>query len=78
MTMLSFSDMPTFAVGLILKHFSCTLLLNQFGPFSNSWHVAVNSDVKHTMHPESPLLTWNPSSLRGAILVHPGPRLLVN
>jgi hypothetical protein len=33
-----------------LKHFSCTLLLNQFGPFSNSWHVAVNSDVKHTMH----------------------------
>jgi hypothetical protein len=25
-------------------------LLNQFGPFSNSWHVAVNSDVKHTMH----------------------------
>jgi hypothetical protein len=25
-------------------------LLNQFGPFSDSWHVAVNSDVKHTMH----------------------------
>ncbi len=26
------------------------LLLNQFGRFSDSWHVAVNSDVKHTMH----------------------------
>jgi hypothetical protein len=25
-------------------------LLNQFGPYSDSWHVAVNSDVKHTMH----------------------------
>jgi hypothetical protein len=25
-------------------------LLNQFGPFSDSWHVAVNSDVKYTMH----------------------------
>ncbi len=25
-------------------------LLNQFGPFSDSWHVAVNSDIKHTMH----------------------------
>jgi hypothetical protein len=25
-------------------------LLNQFGPFSNNWHVAVNSDIKHTMH----------------------------
>ncbi len=25
-------------------------LLNQFGSFSNSWHVAVNFDVKHTMH----------------------------
>jgi hypothetical protein len=25
-------------------------LLNQFGHFSDSWHVAVNSDVKHTMH----------------------------
>jgi hypothetical protein len=25
-------------------------LLNQFGPFSNSWPVNVNSDVKHTMH----------------------------
>jgi hypothetical protein len=25
-------------------------LLNQFGTFSDSWHVAVNSDVKHTMH----------------------------
>jgi hypothetical protein len=24
-------------------------LLNQFGLFSDSWHVAVNSDVKHTM-----------------------------
>jgi hypothetical protein len=24
-------------------------LLNQFGPFSNCWHVAVNSDVKQTM-----------------------------
>ncbi len=28
--------------------------------------------------PECLLLTWNPSSLRGAILVHPGPRLHVN
>ncbi len=28
--------------------------------------------------PESLSLTWNPSFLRGAILVHPGPRLLVN
>jgi hypothetical protein len=25
-------------------------LLNWFGPYSDSWHVAVNSDVKHTMH----------------------------
>jgi hypothetical protein len=25
-------------------------LLNQFGHFSYNWHVAVNSDVKHTMH----------------------------
>jgi hypothetical protein len=25
-------------------------LLNQFGHFSDSWHVAVNSDVKHTIH----------------------------
>ncbi len=25
-------------------------LLNQFGPFSNSWLVTVNSKVKHTMH----------------------------
>ncbi len=25
-------------------------LLNQFGPLSDSWHVAVNSDIKHTMH----------------------------
>jgi hypothetical protein len=25
-------------------------LLNQFGPFSDSWHVAVNSDGKHTNH----------------------------
>ncbi len=24
-------------------------LLNQFGPFGNNWHVAVNSDIKHTM-----------------------------
>ncbi len=30
------------------------------------------------LSPESLLLTWNPSSLRGAILVRPGPRLLVN
>jgi hypothetical protein len=30
------------------------------------------------LSPESLLLSWNPSSLRGAILVHPGPRLLVN
>ncbi len=28
--------------------------------------------------PESLLLTWNPSFLYGAILVHPCPRLLVN
>jgi hypothetical protein len=28
--------------------------------------------------PESLSLTWNPSFLCGAILVHPGPRLLVN
>jgi hypothetical protein len=25
-------------------------LLNQFGPFSDSWHAAVSSDIKHTMH----------------------------
>jgi hypothetical protein len=25
-------------------------LLNQFGPYSDSWLVAVNSDIKHTMH----------------------------
>ncbi len=30
------------------------------------------------LSPKSLLLTWNPSSLRGATLVHPGPRLLVN
>jgi hypothetical protein len=24
------------------------LLLNQFWPYSDSWHVAVNSNVKHT------------------------------
>ncbi len=32
---LFFSNMPTFAAGKILKHFS--------------WHFAVNSDVKHTV-----------------------------
>ncbi len=26
------------------------LLLNRFRPYSDSWHVAVNSDVKHPMH----------------------------
>jgi hypothetical protein len=25
-------------------------LLNRFLPYSNSWHVAVNSDIKHPMH----------------------------
>ncbi len=25
-------------------------LLNQFGHFSDSWHVAVISGIKHTMH----------------------------
>jgi hypothetical protein len=25
-------------------------LVNCFLPYSNSWHVAVNSDVKHSMH----------------------------
>jgi hypothetical protein len=50
MTLLIFSDMPTFAVGLILKHLSGMPLLNQFGPVSDSWHVAANYDIKHTMH----------------------------
>ncbi len=26
------------------------LLLNWFWTYSDSWHVAVNSDAKHTMH----------------------------
>ncbi len=50
MTLLIFSDMSTFSVGLILKQLSWHAAVNQFGPFSNSWHVAVNSDIKHTMH----------------------------
>jgi hypothetical protein len=26
------------------------LLLNRFLPYSHSWHGAVNSDIKHSMH----------------------------
>jgi hypothetical protein len=25
-------------------------LVNHFGPFSDSWHVAVNSNIKHKIH----------------------------
>jgi hypothetical protein len=50
MTLLIFSDMPIFAVGLILKHLSWHVAVKPVWAFSNSWHVAVNSDIKQTMH----------------------------
>jgi hypothetical protein len=50
MTLLIFSDMPIFAVGLILKHFSWHAAVKSVWVFSDSWHVAVNSDIKQTMH----------------------------
>jgi hypothetical protein len=50
MTLLIFSDMPIFAVGLILKHLSWHAAVKPVWAFSNSWHVAVNSGVKETMH----------------------------
>jgi hypothetical protein len=43
MTQLIFSDMPIFAVGLIFA-------VKPVWVFSDSWHVAVNSDIKQTMH----------------------------
>ncbi len=48
--LLIFSDMPIFAEGLILKHLSWHVALKPVWVFSDSWHVAVNSDIKQTMH----------------------------
>jgi hypothetical protein len=50
MTLLIFSDMPIFAVGVILKHLSWHATVKPVWAFSDIWHVAVNSDVKETMH----------------------------
>ncbi len=50
MTLLIFSDMPIFAVGLILKHFSWHAAVKPVWVFSVSWHVAVNSDIKQTIN----------------------------
>jgi hypothetical protein len=50
MTLLIFSVMPTFAIVLNLKQLSCMPMLNRFLPYSYSWHVAVNSDIKHSMY----------------------------
>jgi hypothetical protein len=40
----------TFALVLTFEKWSVILLLNWFQLCSNSWRVAVNSDVKHTMY----------------------------
>jgi hypothetical protein len=50
MTLLIFSDMPVFAVGLNLKHLSRHVAVKPVWVCSDSWHVAANSDVKQTMH----------------------------
>jgi hypothetical protein len=50
MTLLIFSDMPIFAVRLILKHLSWHAAVKPVWAFSDSWHVAVNSDVKQSMY----------------------------
>ncbi len=50
MTLLIFSDMPIFAVELILKHLSWHADVKPVWAFSDSWHVALNSDVKETLH----------------------------
>jgi hypothetical protein len=50
MTLFIFSDMPIFAVGLILKHLSWHAAVEPVWVFSDSWHVGVNSDIKQTMH----------------------------
>jgi hypothetical protein len=50
MMLLIYSDMPIFAVGLILKHLSWHVAVKPVWVFSDSWHVAVNSDIKQTMH----------------------------
>jgi hypothetical protein len=42
------------------------------------WRNPLTNSLITPLVPESLLLTWNPSFLCGAILVHPGPRLLVN
>jgi hypothetical protein len=49
-TLLIFSDLPIFAVGVILKHLSSHAAVKPVWVFSDSWHVTVNSDVKQTMH----------------------------
>jgi hypothetical protein len=48
------------------------------GSKCHSGRNVVGRNVKASLSHKSLLLTWDPSSLRGAILVHPGPRLLVN
>jgi hypothetical protein len=50
MTLLIFSDMPTFAVVLNLKQLSWHALLNSYLPYSDSWHAAVNFDIKRSMN----------------------------
>ncbi len=50
LTLFIFSDMPIFAVGLILKHLSWHAAVKPVWVFSDSWHVTVNSDIKQTMH----------------------------
>ncbi len=50
MTLLIFSDMPTFAVVLNLKQLSWHGAVKPVLPYSVSWHVAVNSYIKHSMH----------------------------
>jgi hypothetical protein len=48
MALLIFSDMQTFAEVLNLKQLSWHAAW--FLPYSDSWQVAVNSDIKHSMH----------------------------
>jgi hypothetical protein len=50
MTLLICSDMPTFAVVLNMKQLSWHAAVKQVLPYSDIWHVAVNSYIKHSMH----------------------------
>ncbi len=50
MMLVIFSDMPAFAVGLILKQLSWHAAVNHFLQYRDSWYGAVNSDIKHSMH----------------------------